>query len=187
MRRLPTDLPEVILLEPLVLEDDRGFFMETYSRRVLAELGIDCEFVQDNHSRSGRGVLRGFHYQLGQPQAKLVRATVGSVYDVVVDVRRGSPSFGRWVAAELSAANRRLLFAPAGFAHGFLVTSEVAEFQYKCSDYYAPAEERGIRWDDPDLAVPWPLQGPAPVLSNRDQTWPRLGEIPQADLPQGEP
>lgn len=183
MRRLETALPDVVVLEPRVFEDERGFFMETYSRRAFAELGIHCEFVQDNHSRSCRGVLRGLHYQLGRPQAKLVRATVGSVFDVVVDVRRGSPTFGRWVGVELSADSRRMLFAPVGFAHGFLVTSEVAEFQYKCSDFYAPAEERGIRWDDPEIAVDWPLAGRAPVLSGRDRSWPRLAELPAEDLP----
>jgi dTDP-4-dehydrorhamnose 3,5-epimerase len=173
----------VVILEPRVLEDDRGFFMETYSRRVFHDLGIRCEFVQDNHSRSVRGVLRGLHYQLGQPQAKLVRATVGSVFDVVVDIRRGSPSFGRWVGVELSAANRRMLFAPVGFAHGFLVTSEVAEFQYKCSDFYAPAEERGLAWNDPELAIDWPLEGRDPVLSARDLAWRRLRDTPDDDLP----
>jgi dTDP-4-dehydrorhamnose 3,5-epimerase len=183
MRRIDTDLPGVCLIEPVVHGDHRGFFMESYHRARFAELGIDCEFVQDNHSRSRAGVLRGLHYQLGRPQAKLVRATVGTVFDVVVDIRRGSPTFGRWVAAELSDGNRRMLFAPPGLAHGFLVLSDVAEFQYKCSDYYAPAEERGIRWDDPTLAIEWPLAGSTPVLSDRDLAWPRLEDAPPDDLP----
>jgi dTDP-4-dehydrorhamnose 3,5-epimerase len=157
--------------------------MESYHRARLAELGIDEVFVQDNHSRSREGVLRGLHYQLGHPQAKLVRATVGRVFDVVVDLRRGSPSFGRWVGAELSADNHRILFAPAGFAHGFLVLSEIAEFQYKCSNYYAPNEERGIRWDDPELAIDWPLRGRTPILSERDLVWPKLEDARAEDLP----
>jgi dTDP-4-dehydrorhamnose 3,5-epimerase len=183
MRRIDTEIPGVCIIEPVVHGDHRGFFMESYHRGRFAELGIDCEFVQDNHSRSRKGVLRGLHYQLGHPQAKLVRATVGRVFDVVVDVRRGSPSFGSWVGTELNEDNHRMLFAPAGLAHGFLVLSDVAEFQYKCSDYYAPDEERGIRWDDPNLAIDWPLHGRTPVLSDRDLGWPNLETSPVDDLP----
>jgi dTDP-4-dehydrorhamnose 3,5-epimerase len=183
MRRIETELPGVLLLEPVVHGDQRGFFMESYNRHRLAELGITHDFVQDNHSRSREGVLRGLHYQLGRPQAKLVRASRGRVWDVVVDLRRGSPTFGRWCGFELSEANRHMLFAPEGFGHGFLVLSEVAEFQYKCSDYYAPDEERGIRWDDPSLAIGWPLAGAEPILSERDRAWPALTEAADSDLP----
>ncbi len=183
MRRIDTAIDGVCLIEPVVHGDHRGFFMESYHKDHFASLGIEHDFVQDNHSRSRAGVLRGLHYQLGRPQAKLVRATRGRVFDVVVDLRRGSPSFGRWVGAELSEENRRMLYAPAGFGHGFVVLSEIAEFQYKCSDFYAPEEERGIRWDDPSIAVDWPLDGLDPVLSDRDLSWPHLENVPDNDLP----
>jgi dTDP-4-dehydrorhamnose 3,5-epimerase len=183
VERLETGLPEVWLVRPRVFADPRGFFLESYNRRAMESLGIHQSFVQDNHSRSGRGVLRGLHYQLGQPQAKLVRVTLGRVFDVVVDIRRGSPHFGRWTGHELSADNHLMLFAPEGFAHGFLVLSEVAEFQYKCSDFYSPAEERAIAWDDPDLAIAWPLEGLEPLLSDKDLRAPRLAEVEAADLP----
>jgi dTDP-4-dehydrorhamnose 3,5-epimerase len=183
MRRIETDIPGVVLVEPVVHGDHRGFFMESYHEQRLAELGIEHRFVQDHQSRSRLGVLRGLHYQLGRPQAKLVRATRGRVWDVVVDLRRGSPTFGRWLGVELSEANRLMLFAPEGFGHGFLVLSELAEFQYKCSDYYAPDEERGIRWDDPTLAIGWPVGGVEPVLSERDRGWPALAEAADDDLP----
>ena len=183
MRRIETAIDGVCLIEPVVHGDHRGFFMESYHSLRFAELGIADDFVQDNHSRSRAGVLRGLHYQLGRPQAKLVRATRGRVFDVVDDLRRGSPSFGRWVGAELSESNHRMLYSPVGFGHGFLVLSEVAEFQYKCSDYYAPDEERGIRWDDPTLAIDWPLGGLTPVLSDRDLAWPGLSEAAEDDLP----
>ncbi|MFW5857883.1 MAG: dTDP-4-dehydrorhamnose 3,5-epimerase, partial [Planctomycetota bacterium] len=152
MKRIETDLPGVVLVEPEVHGDRRGFFLEAYNARDFAAVGIDDVFVQDNHSLSRRGVLRGLHYQLGQPQAKLVRVIRGEVYDVAVDVRRGSPHFGRWTAVTLSAENKLQLYVPKGFAHGFCVLSTEAEFVYKCSDYYAPAEERGIAWNDPALA-----------------------------------
>lgn len=187
MRRIDTDIEGVCLIEPVVHGDHRGFFMESYHKDRFAKLGIDHDFVQDNHSRSRAGVLRGLHYQLGRPQAKLVRATRGRVFDVVVDLRRGSPSFGRWVGAELSEENRRMLFAPAGFGHGFLVLSEIAEFQYKCSDFYAPDEERGIRWDDPSIAIDWPLGGVEPVLSDRDLAWPQLENVSDINLPKARP
>jgi dTDP-4-dehydrorhamnose 3,5-epimerase len=183
MRRIETTLPDVCLIEPVVHGDHRGFFFESYRQDRFAEIGITHRFVQDNHSRSSAGVLRGLHYQLGKPQAKLVRATLGRVFDVVVDVRRGSPTFGRWAGAELSTENRLMLFAPEGFAHGFMVLSDYAEFQYKCSDTYAPEEERGLQWDDPSLAIEWPVEGLTPVLSDRDRTWPCLADTPAHDLP----
>jgi len=164
----PQEINDVVLIEPKVFGDERGFFLESYNRRVFAEgLGRDVEFVQDNHSRSVRGVLRGLHYQVRQAQGKLVRATAGSIWDVAVDLRRSSPTFGKWVGVELSAENRRMLWVPPGFAHGFLTLSESAEVQYKASDYYAPQHERSILWNDPQLAIAWPLQG-APVLSAKD-------------------
>jgi dTDP-4-dehydrorhamnose 3,5-epimerase len=187
MRRIETEIPGVYLIEPVVHGDHRGFFMESYHRDRFSKLGIDCEFVQDNHSRSRAGVLRGLHYQLGRPQAKLVRATLGRVFDVVVDLRRGSPTFGRWVGAELSDENRLMLFAPTGFGHGFLVLSETAEFQYKCSDFYAPDEERGIRWDDPTLGIEWPSCETDPILSDRDLEWPHLDNANADNLPRYQP
>ena len=153
-----TAIPEVLIIEPKVFGDARGFFFESYSRRDFAQAtGIDAEFVQDNHSRSLHNVLRGLHYQLRQPQGKLVRVTLGEVWDVAVDLRRSSPSFGRWVSFELSAATKRMAWVPPGFAHGFLVTSAAAEVQYKTTDYYAPEHERTLLWNDPALAIPWPL------------------------------
>lgn len=183
MRVIDEPLPGVRLLAPQVHGDDRGFFMESYNRRRLAELGIEDEFVQDNHSQSRHAVLRGLHYQVRRPQAKLVRATRGRVFDVVVDIRRGSPSFGRWTGVELSAESHYQLYAPAGFAHGFLVLSEVAEFQYKCSDFYNAEDERGLPWNDPDLGIGWPLDGLEPVLSQRDTRWRPLAATPPEDLP----
>lgn len=170
MKVIPTEIPEVLLLEPVVFGDDRGFFYESYNERAFAQgTGLDVRFVQDNHSRSARHVLRGLHYQVRQPQGKLVRVTVGEIYDVAVDIRRGSPTFGKWTAVVLSAANRKMYWVPAGFAHGFLVTSDHAEVQYKTTDYYAPEHERCIAWNDRDLAIDWPLQG-EPVLSRKDQS-----------------
>ena len=182
MRRIDTEIPDVFLVEPEVHGDHRGFFMESYHRDRFSELGIQHEFVQDNHSRSRAGVLRGLHYQLGRPQAKLVRATRGRVFDVVVDLRRGSPTFSRWVGTELSEENRMMLFSPPGFGHGFLVLSDIAEFQYKCSDFYAPEEEHGIRWDDPSIGIDWPLADA--LLSEKDAAASRLAEIPPERLPQ---
>ncbi len=155
--------------------DARGFFFESYNRRALAALGIADEFVQDNHSRSARNVLRGLHYQIRQPQGKLVRVIAGEVLDVAVDIRRSSPTFGRWVSFVLSAENKRMAWIPAGFAHGFVVRSESAEFLYKTTDYYAPEHERSIAWNDPDIAVDWQLDG-APVLSAKDRDGRRLRE-----------
>jgi dTDP-4-dehydrorhamnose 3,5-epimerase len=170
MKVIATALPEVLILEPKVFGDERGFFFESFNARAFAEAtGLAPEFVQDNHSRSQRGVLRGLHYQVRQAQGKLVRVTAGEVFDVAVDVRRSSPTFGRWVGAHLSAENKRQMWVPAGFAHGFLVLSEFAEFLYKTTDYYAPEHERCIRWDDPTLAIDWPLTG-EPLLSAKDRT-----------------
>jgi dTDP-4-dehydrorhamnose 3,5-epimerase len=168
MNVIPTALPEVLILEPKVFGDARGFFFESYNRRAFREAtGLDPEFVQDNHSRSARGVLRGLHYQIRQPQGKLVRVVSGAVWDVAVDLRRSSPSFGRYAAAELSAENKRMMWIPEGFGHGFLVVSDGAEFLYKTTDYWAPEHERCIRWNDPDLALPWPVQG-TPLVSAKD-------------------
>ena len=167
VRRLA--IPDVCLVEPKVFGDARGFFFESFNRRQLeAALGRSLEFVQDNHSRSGRGVLRGIHYQQPHPQGKLVRVVRGEVFDVAVDLRRGSPTFGRWVGELLSAENKRQLWVPEGFGHGFLVTSDEAEFLYKTTDYYHPEHERCIRWDDPELGIAWPLQGARPNVSAKD-------------------
>ena len=167
MRALPTAIPDVLVVEPSVFEDVRGFFFESWNRRAFAEAGIDADFVQDNHSRSRRGVLRGLHYQVEHAQGKLVRVTVGEVFDVAVDLRRSSPTFGRHVAMTLSAANRRMLFIPPGFAHGFLVVSDAAEFLYKTTDYWYPAHERTLQWNDPALGIAWP-SGIAPALAAKD-------------------
>jgi dTDP-4-dehydrorhamnose 3,5-epimerase len=167
MQVTPTALPEVLLIEPRVFGDDRGFFYESWNRRAFAEAGITAEFVQDNHSRSRHGVLRGLHYQIEHAQGKLVRAVTGEVYDVAVDLRRSSPRFGQSVAVVLSAANRRMLWVPPGFAHGFLALSDEAEFLYKTTDYWFPAHERTLLWNDPALALAWPLDG-APTLAPKD-------------------
>jgi dTDP-4-dehydrorhamnose 3,5-epimerase len=169
MQVTPSAIPEVLLIEPKVHGDARGFFYESYNRRALAATaGIDAEFVQDNHSRSAQNVLRGLHYQLRRPQGKLVRATVGEVWDVAVDLRRSSPTFGRWVSFTLAAGSRRMAWIPPGFAHGFLVTSDAAEVQYKTTDYYAPEDERTLLWNDAALAIPWPLEG-EPLLAAKDR------------------
>ncbi|HEX4388190.1 MAG TPA: dTDP-4-dehydrorhamnose 3,5-epimerase [Steroidobacteraceae bacterium] len=169
MRFLPTEIPDVVLIRPEVFGDPRGYFLESWQERKFAAAGITATFVQDNHSHSTRHTLRGLHYQLRHPQGKLVRVVAGSVYDVAVDIRRHSPHFGRWVGITLSAQNHEMLWVPAGFAHGFLVLSDSADFLYRCTDYYAPEDERAIHWSDPELAVPWPLPpGAQPVLSARD-------------------
>jgi len=174
---IETDLPEVLILEPQVFGDERGFFYESFNARAFREAtGLDRQFVQDNHSRSQKGVLRGLHYQLENIQGKLVRVTVGEVLDVAVDVRRDSANFGQWVAVRLSAENRRQLWVPEGFAHGFVVLSDVAEFLYKTTDYYNPSAERCIRWDDPTLAIDWQLDE-APQLSAKDKLGKTLQEI----------
>ena len=176
MNIIPTALPEVLLIEPKVFGDDRGFFFESYNRKAFAEAtGIDVDFVQDNHSRSARNVLRGLHYQIVQAQGKLVRVVAGEVFDVAVDIRRHSPNFGKWVGLNLSAENKRMMWVPPGFAHGFLVLSDAAEFLYKTTDYYAPQYERCIAWNDPDIGIAWPLAG-RPTLSAKDQQGTRLSE-----------
>ena len=165
-------IPDVLLLEPKVFGDARGFFMETWNARTFENLGIRAQFVQDNHSRSSKNVLRGLHYQVRQAQGKLVRVTAGEIWDVAVDLRRGSPSFGRWVGMKLDAESHRMLWVPAGFAHGFLVTSESAEVLYKTTDYYAPEHERTLLWNDPALGITWPLAGePAaqPAMTDKDR------------------
>ncbi|HEY0588167.1 MAG TPA: dTDP-4-dehydrorhamnose 3,5-epimerase [Pseudoduganella sp.] len=174
MNVVKTALPEVLILEPKVFGDDRGFFFESFNARQFEDAtGLKRDFVQDNHSRSARNVLRGLHYQIQQPQGKLVRVVAGTVFDVAVDIRRSSPNFGKWVGVELSAENKRQLWIPEGFAHGFVVLSESAEFLYKTTDYYAPQFERSLRWDDPALAIKWPFEG-APSLSKKDEDAPAL-------------
>ena len=170
MKVTPLAVPDVLLIEPKVFGDARGFFIESFNQRAFNEVtGLDVQFVQDNHSRSVRHVLRGLHYQLPPyAQGKLVRAVVGEVFDVAVDLRPDSPTLGRWAGAVLSAENKRQMWVPPGFAHGFLVLSEAAEFLYKTTDYYAPEYERSIRWDDPDLGIDWPLEGAIPQLSGKD-------------------
>ena len=167
MKVTPTGLPDVLLIEPRVFGDERGFFFESWNRRAFAETGIDAEFVQDNHSRSGHNVLRGLHYQIEHPQGKLVRVCAGEVFDVAVDLRRGSPSFGRAVGMTLSAENKRVLWIPPGFAHGFLVVSEAAEFLYKTTDYWYPEHERTLLWSDAALGIAWPLDG-SPKVAAKD-------------------
>lgn len=175
MKSTATDLPGVVILEPVVFGDDRGFFFEAWNQRVFdAAVGEHVEFVQDNHSRSRRGVLRGLHYQIRRPQGKLVRAAAGVVYDVAVDIRRSSPHFAEWVGVELSADNKRQLWIPPGFAHGFFTISESAELLYKATDFYASEWDRSIRWDDPRLEIDWPLSVAAPILSAKDAGAPLL-------------
>lgn len=168
MRFTPTAIPDVIVVEPDVFGDERGFFMETWRQTDFAEAGIRAEFVQDNHSKSTQGILRGLHYQIPKAQGKLVRVISGKVFDVAIDLRRNSPTFGKWVSEIISSENKKQLWLPPGFAHGFLVMSETAEFVYKCTDYYAPQHERCIVWDDPDLGIEWPELEQAPVLSQKD-------------------
>jgi len=168
IRKLPTSIPGVAILEPRVFGDERGFFLESYNERAFAELGIKERFVQDNHSSSRRNVLRGLHYQIKQAQGKLVRAVEGEILDVAVDVRRSSSTFGGWEAVRLSGENKRMLWIPAGFAHGFLVISEKAQVLYKATDYYAPEHERTLAWNDPDLKIDWKLEGD-PIVSAKDQ------------------
>ncbi|MCM2288721.1 MAG: dTDP-4-dehydrorhamnose 3,5-epimerase [Sulfuritalea sp.] len=175
MKAIPTAIPEVLLLEPKVFGDERGFFYESWNKRTFAELGIAADFVQDNHSKSQKNVLRGLHYQIEHAQGKLVRVTAGSVYDVAVDLRRSSPSFGQWVAFTLSAEDKRMAWIPPGFAHGFCVTSDSAEFLYKTTDYWSPQHERTLLWNDSQLAIPWPLVG-EPLLAAKDKAGTPLAE-----------
>lgn len=169
MEFIPTEIPDVVLVCPKVFGDERGYFFESWEQRKFAAGGVDFHFVQDNHSHSTRGVLRGLHYQIHQPQGKLVRVVTGKVFDVAVDIRRSSPTFGRWVGVELSETNHHMLWVPPGFAHGYFVMSERADFLYRCTDFYAPAAERAILWNDPDLNVAWPLTpGMTPTISSKD-------------------
>jgi dTDP-4-dehydrorhamnose 3,5-epimerase len=172
---LKTSIDGVLLIKPQVFGDSRGFFFESYTKRKYEQDGIDIEFVQDNHSKSSKGVLRGLHYQISKPQDKLVRVVQGEVFDVAVDIRKDSPTFGRWEGFLLTGENMQQVFVPKGLAHGFCVISETAEFLYKCSDYYYPEDEGGIIWNDPDLKIDWPIS--APLLSNKDKKYPRFREI----------
>ena len=178
-----TSIPGVLLFTPRIFGDARGFFLQTYQTKLYAEAGLDRVFVQDNLSRSRHGTIRGLHYQLRQPQAKLVSVLRGAVLDVAVDIRRGSPTFGQYVVAELSEDNRRQLFIPEGFAHGFQVLTDTADFHYKCSDFYAPGDEYGVAWNDPGLAVPW-RETHLPIVSAKDQQLPKLADVPSGHLPE---
>jgi dTDP-4-dehydrorhamnose 3,5-epimerase len=175
MKLIPTAIPDVVLIEPDVYRDPRGFFLETWHERKYAEAGIVGPFVQDNHSHSRRGALRGLHAQLRRPQGKLVRVVAGEVFDVAVDIRRGSPTFGKWVGDRLSGENLRQLWIPPGFAHGFCVLSESVHFEYKCTDFYDASDEIAIAWNDPEIGVEWPIQDP--TLSKKDAAAPRLAEV----------
>jgi dTDP-4-dehydrorhamnose 3,5-epimerase len=180
MNVVKTRIPDVLLFEPKVFGDDRGFFFESYNKKVLADLGLERDFVQDNHSRSSRGVLRGLHYQLLHTQGKLIRVIAGAIWDVAVDIRRGSPTFGLWVGEELSAENKRLFWIPEGFAHGFVVLSDIAEVLYKASDFYAPGHEQSLLWNDPGLNIKWPLDG-EPIISAKDKAGVLLRDAPLFD------
>ena len=176
MNAKPSAIPEVLVIEPKVFGDDRGFFFESFNARVFKQAtGLKCEFVQDNHSKSAQHVLRGLHYQIKQPQGKLVRVIQGEVFDVAVDLRKSSNTFGQWVGVHLSAENKKQLWVPEGFAHGFVVLSETAEFLYKTTDYYAPEYECSLLWNDPTLGIDWPLDGP-PILAAKDATAKPLAE-----------
>lgn len=177
MKVVPTRIPDLLILEPRVFGDARGFFMESFNARVfLGATGVNTNFVQDNHSRSQQGVLRGLHYQIRQPQGKLVRVVQGRVFDVAVDLRRASPTFGQWQGVELSEENKRMFWIPPGFAHGFVVLSDSADFLYKATDYYAPEHERSLLWNDPALGIDWPLADLTPQLSAKDQAGKPLAE-----------
>lgn len=181
MRVTPQHFPEVLLIEPKIFRDRRGYFLEVFQARRYPEYGMPSDFVQDNFSYSLRGVVRGLHYQLRFPQGKLIMPLAGEIWDVVVDIRRGSPSFGKWLSVTLTAEPCRQLYVPPGFAHGFAVVSDVATVLYKCTDFYYPEDDCGIIWDDPDLAIPWPVA--APVLSDKDQQYSRLRHLPPEQLP----
>ena len=176
-----TDLPGVLLIDPCIFKDSRGFFMETFHQKKYTEAGIDHAFVQDNYSHSTRGTLRGLHYQLNNPQGKLVYVITGEIYDVAVDIRRGSPGFGKWVGQYLSDKNRRQIFVPEGFAHGFCVLSETADVLYKTTDLYNPDDEHGVLWSDPTIGIDWPVD--MPVVSDKDKQFPGLKEAPEQNLP----
>lgn len=180
---IKTSIPDVMLIEPKVFEDLRGYFFESYQKQRFAEAGIPWDFVQDNQSRSQQGTLRGLHYQIQQPQGKLVRVLAGEIFDVAVDIRRNSPTFGQWVGDYLSADNRKMIWVPPGFAHGFYVTSLVAEVSYKATDYYAPQWERTILWSDPSINIQWPIDGKIPILSAKDAAGRLFSEAETYDLP----
>lgn len=175
MKVIPTKIPDVLTIELDVFTDERGFFVESWHKRRFAEHGLDWDFVQDNHSRSVRGTLRGLHYQINRPQGKLVRVTVGEIFDVAVDLRRRSPTFRQWVGTVLSAENRRMMWVPPGFAHGFYVVSDVADCHYKCTDYYSADDERSLKWDDPEIRIVWPCNE-TPLLSAKDRAAPLLSD-----------
>ena len=181
MQVTPQRFPEILLIEPQIFRDRRGYFLEIFQARRYPEHGLPAEFVQDNLSHSVKGVLRGLHYQLRFPQGKLIVPLSGEIWDVVVDIRRGSPSFGQWLSVTLTAEPCRQLYVPPGFAHGFAVVSDAATVLYKCTDFYHPEDEYGIIWNDPDLAIPWPTA--APLLSDKDRNYPRLKELPPEQLP----
>jgi len=185
MQRIETSLPGVFELRPIIHLDARGFFLETYHQAKFASLGINDSFLQDNHSRSARGTLRGLHYQLHHPQAKLCRVVEGEALDVAVDIRFGSPNFGKWTSVVLSAEQQNQIYVPVGFAHGFLALSETLQFLYKCSNFYNPADEHGIAWNDPDLDIRWGVT--APILSSRDAQYPALAKVPREFLPEYQP
>ena len=176
-KKISTPIEGLYIIEPRVFPDERGFFMESYNKKDFVEIGLAMEFVQDNHSRSKKGVLRGLHFQDKHPQGKLVRVTCGEVFDVAVDVRKNSPTFGKWYGVILSEENKRMFYIPEGFAHGFLVLSEEVDFLYKCTDYYYPNEDCGIIWNDPDLGIDWPLDRIEPILSEKDKNRPELKNV----------
>ena len=176
MNVVKTAIDGPLIIEPKVFGDDRGFFLETWNADTFAAAGLDLRFVQDNHSRSAKGVLRGLHYQIPRPQGKLVRVVSGSVFDVAVDLRRGSPSFGKWVGVTLTAQNKRMFWVPEGFAHGFVSLEDNTDFLYKCTEVYAPASEKAVRWDDPAIGIEWPLDGMEPLLSGKDKIAPLLAD-----------
>ncbi|MDZ7895492.1 MAG: dTDP-4-dehydrorhamnose 3,5-epimerase [Sphingobium sp.] len=177
MNIVPTDIPDLLIIEPKVFGDDRGFFLESWNASVFKDLGLDLQFVQDNHSRSARGVLRGLHFQNPNPQGKLVRVVAGRVWDVAVDLRKSSPTFGKWAGVELSAANKRMFWVPPGFAHGFVSLEDGTDFLYKCTSFYEPANEHSLAWDDPTVGIEWPLEGIEPQLSAKDKQGKPLAEI----------
>jgi dTDP-4-dehydrorhamnose 3,5-epimerase len=177
MNVIPTDIEGLVVIEPRVFGDDRGFFMESWSRKTFANLGLDLDFVQDNHSCSAKGVLRGLHYQQPKPQGKLVRVTAGRAWDVAVDLRAGSATYGKWEGIELSAQNKRMLWVPPGFAHGFVSLEDGTDFLYKCTDFYDPANEHSLMWNDPEVGIEWPLEGIDPQLSAKDMIGKPLNEV----------
>ncbi|MFC4255572.1 dTDP-4-dehydrorhamnose 3,5-epimerase [Altererythrobacter xixiisoli] len=177
MNIVETSVPDLLIIEPRVFGDDRGFFLESWNRKIFREIGLDLDFVQDNHSRSARGVLRGLHFQNPNPQGKLVRVVSGRAWDVAVDLRRSSPSFGKWAGVELSAENKRLFWVPPGFAHGFVSLEDGTDFLYKCTDFYQPADEHSLMWNDPEVGIEWPLEGIEPQLSVKDQAGVALGQL----------